>query len=60
MYAIRSYYGDCSKDLVIPATINGKAITEIAPSAFKDAGIVGVDFSKATNLVTIGESYNFV
>lgn len=53
--AFDSANSDCSKDLTIPATINGKAITEIAPSAFKDAGIVGVDFSKATNLVTIGE-----
>ncbi len=47
---------DCSKNITIPASINGKPITEIAPYAFQNSSISYVDFSKATNLVSIGES----
>ncbi len=44
----------CLKDIVIPATINEKAITEIADSAFQNSGITSINFSNATNLVYIG------
>lgn len=44
----------CSKDIVIPATINSKPITGIASNAFNGNNISSVDFSKATNLTSIG------
>jgi len=50
---------DCLRNVVIPATINGKAITAIADSAFRNSNITSVDFSYATNLLSIGD-YAFV
>ncbi len=46
---------ECSKNIVIPAEINGKAITSIGYGAFANMGITSVNFSNATNLKTIGE-----
>lgn len=43
----------CSKNIVIPATINNKPITTIASYAFENKGITSVNFSNATNLKTI-------
>lgn len=60
-YTIKGYdFADplCSSNLVIPAEINGKPITNIGYGVFSGSVVTSVDFTKATNLKII-EAYAF-
>ncbi len=55
-YSVSGYDSTLPEALVIPATVNGKPVTDIGDNAFKKAPITSLKFAEGTQVTVIGTS----